>query len=72
MENALGGFDPKMTYDDAAWDYEQASRDFWQYLSVRTVDRLGLQPGERVLDVPCGTAWRGLRGGHRTAGAGRH
>jgi SAM-dependent methyltransferase len=42
-------------YDDASTDYEDASRDFWQYLSARTVDRLRLQPGERVLDVPCGT-----------------
>ena len=55
MVDALGGFDPQATYDDASSDYEDASRDFWQYLSLRTVDRLRLQPGERVLDVPCGT-----------------
>lgn len=55
MGHALGGFDPKQTYDDAATDYEDAARDYWQYLALRTVDRLGLRPGERVLDVPCGT-----------------
>lgn len=55
MAEALGDFDPKATYDDASRAYEDASRDFWQYLSLRTVERLRLQPGERVLDVPCGT-----------------
>lgn len=44
-----------MTYDAAARDYEDASRDYWQFLSVRTVDRLRLRPGESVLDAACGT-----------------
>jgi len=48
-------FDAKQTYDEASRDYEDASSDFWQYLSRRTVARLGLQPGERVLDIACGT-----------------
>jgi AraC-like DNA-binding protein/ubiquinone/menaquinone biosynthesis C-methylase UbiE len=51
----FGGFDARAVYDAASTDYEDASQDFWQYLSVRTVERLRLQPGERVLDVPCGT-----------------
>ncbi|HEX7167074.1 MAG TPA: methyltransferase domain-containing protein [Acidimicrobiales bacterium] len=55
MTEALGDFDPKATYDAASRDYEDASRDFWQYLSTRTVERLALRPGERVLDVPVGT-----------------
>ena len=55
MPEALGDFDPKATYDAASRDYEDASRDYWQYLSTRTVERLGLRPGDRVLDVPCGT-----------------
>jgi ubiquinone/menaquinone biosynthesis C-methylase UbiE len=52
---ALGGFDPRQVYDDAAQDYEDASKDFWQYVALRSVERLNLQRGERVLDVPCGT-----------------
>ena len=55
MPEALGDFDPKATYDAGSLDYEDASRDFWQYLSTRTVERLALRSGERVLDVPCGT-----------------
>src|SRR5262249_37319049 len=47
-------FDAQGTYDDAATDYEDASRDFWQYLSVRAVERARLRPGDRVLDVPGG------------------
>jgi ubiquinone/menaquinone biosynthesis C-methylase UbiE len=68
---ALGGFDPKVTYDDASWDYEDASQDFWQYLSVRTVDRLGLRPGERVLDVPCGTGHSLIPAAQRVGPSGR-
>ena len=55
MSEALKGFDPKSIYDEASRDYEDASRDFWQYISLRTVERLGVQAGERVLDVPCGS-----------------
>lgn len=55
MTEALGGFDPRHTYDEASADYEVACRDFWRYMSTGTIGRLGLVPGERVLDVPCGT-----------------
>ena len=55
MSEALKGFDPKSIYDEASRDYEDAARDFWQYISLRTVERLGLRAGERVLDVPCGS-----------------
>ena len=55
MSEALKGFDPKSIYDEASRDYEDAARDFWQYISLRTVERLGVRAGERVLDVPCGS-----------------
>ena len=51
----MGEFDARETYDAASRDYEDASSEFWQYLSRRTVSRLGLQPGEWVLDIACGT-----------------
>jgi ubiquinone/menaquinone biosynthesis C-methylase UbiE len=55
VSEQLKGFDPKSTYDEASRDYEDASRDYWQYISLRTVERLDVRPGERVLDVPCGS-----------------
>ena len=55
MPEALGDFDPKAVYDAAAVAYEDASRDFWQYLSTRMIDRLEVGAGDRILDVPCGT-----------------
>ena len=55
MSESLKGFDPRSTYDEASRDYEDASRDYWQYISLRTVERLGVGAGERVLDVPCGS-----------------
>jgi ubiquinone/menaquinone biosynthesis C-methylase UbiE len=71
MVEALGGFDPQATYDEASSDYEDASRIFWQYMSVRTVDRLRLQPGERVLDVPCGPGPSLLDAAQRVGPSGR-
>lgn len=55
MSEALKGFDPRSIYDEASRDYEDASRDYWQYISLRTVERLGLVAGERFLDAPCGS-----------------
>ncbi len=52
---ALGDFDPQATFDAASRDYVVAGRGYWEYLSHRLVERLALQPGERVLDTPCGT-----------------
>ena len=71
MSDGLAGFDAKATYDAAALDYEDASRDYWQYLSRRTVDRLELQRGERVLDVPCGTGPALLLAAERVGPSGR-
>lgn len=71
MVEALGGFDPKATYDAASRAYEDASRDYWQYLSTRTVDRVQLRAGERVLDVPCGTGPSLVAAAERVGPTGR-
>jgi ubiquinone/menaquinone biosynthesis C-methylase UbiE len=55
MLQGLGGFDPRATYSAAAEEYERASRQYWKYLSTRTIERLRLRPGDHVLDVACGT-----------------
>jgi ubiquinone/menaquinone biosynthesis C-methylase UbiE len=43
------------TYTAAADRYDDASVAFWGYFGRRTVERLALPPGARVLDACCGT-----------------
>ena len=71
MPESLGAFDPTTTYDEAVSQYEDASSEFWRYLSDHTVQLLGLEPGERVLDVPCGTGHSAIPAAERVGPSGR-
>lgn len=42
-------------FDAAADHYDAPANSFWQRFGRRTVDRLHLTPGQRVLDVCCGS-----------------
>ena len=43
------------TYNAASDYYDHPANTFWSRYGQRTVERLGLTPGSRVLDVCCGT-----------------
>lgn len=43
------------TYNSAADFYDDPANLFWQRFGRKTVERLQLKPGSRVLDVCCGS-----------------
>jgi ubiquinone/menaquinone biosynthesis C-methylase UbiE len=43
------------TYNAAADSYDDPANSFWERFGRRTIERLHLQPGVRVLDVCCGS-----------------
>jgi ubiquinone/menaquinone biosynthesis C-methylase UbiE len=43
------------TYNAASDHYDAGPLGFWEHSGRRTIERLGLAPGARVLDVCCGT-----------------
>ena len=43
------------TYNAAADSYDDLANSFWERFGRRTIERLNLQPGARVLDVCCGS-----------------
>jgi ubiquinone/menaquinone biosynthesis C-methylase UbiE len=71
MSDPTERFDAKAVYGKAARAYEDASSEFWSYLSTRTVDRLELSPGQRVLDVACGTGPATIAAAERVGPSGR-
>jgi ubiquinone/menaquinone biosynthesis C-methylase UbiE len=49
------------TYNAAADFYDDPRNSFWDRFGRRTIERLDLQPGARVLDVCCGSGASALR-----------
>jgi len=43
------------TYNAAADFYDHPANTFWERYGRRTLERIGLTPGQRVLDVCCGS-----------------
>jgi len=43
------------TYNSASDHFDDAANSFWQRFGRRTIERLALRPGARVLDVCCGS-----------------
>lgn len=71
MSADLEAFDPKRTYREAAADYAVAVEKYWGSCSIETVDRLGLQPGDRILDAGCGPGLATIHAAH-LVGPGGH
>jgi ubiquinone/menaquinone biosynthesis C-methylase UbiE len=61
----------RRTYDAAADHYDGAPLGFWERIGRRTVERLRLAHGARVLDVPCGSGSSALAAAGRV-GPGGH
>jgi len=58
------------TYNMAADLFDDAALGFWDRYGQRTVERLGLKPGMRVLDVCCGTGASALPAAEAVAATG--
>lgn len=67
----LANFNPKAIINNGAVAYEEASRAYWAVFGERSADRLGLQPGETVLDVACGSGSSALPAAERVGPQGR-
>ncbi len=58
------------TYNAAADSYDDPANSFWERFGTETVARLDLQPGERVLDVCCGSGASALAAAQMVGPAG--
>jgi len=58
------------TYNAAADAYDDPANTFWARFGRRTVERLGLRSGERVLDVCCGSGASALPAAEKVGSSG--
>jgi SAM-dependent methyltransferase len=58
------------TYNAAADHFDYPALSFWSRFGDRTIERLGLEPGERVLDVCCGSGASALPAAARVGPTG--
>ena len=58
------------TYNAAADRYEDPVNSYWDRFGGRTVERLNLPPGRRVLDVCCGAGASALVAAERVGPTG--
>lgn len=58
------------TYATAVDHFDDPALSFWDRFGRRTLDRVSLRPGERVLDACCGTGASALPAAHRVRPGG--
>jgi ubiquinone/menaquinone biosynthesis C-methylase UbiE len=59
------------TYNAASDHFDDPALSFWSLYGEQTIERLGLEPGENVLDVCCGSGASALPAATRVAPTGR-
>jgi len=61
----------RATFNAAARHFDDAPLFFWDHCGTRTVELAGVAPGDRVLDVCCGTGAAALPAAQRVGPSGR-
>src|SRR5215470_8786517 len=59
------------TYNAAADRYDDPANTFWARFGRRTIERLQLRPGQRVLDVCCGAGASAIPAAEAVGAEGR-